>query len=70
LAGELRPVSRPEARVREAIRMGFRRIVLPRGNLERAQKGVRASPPPVWVAAATLAEAWRALSAAQGSPSG
>ncbi|RME84415.1 MAG: DNA repair protein RadA, partial [Zetaproteobacteria bacterium] len=33
LAGELRPVSRPEARVREAIRMGFRRIVLPRGNL-------------------------------------
>ena len=34
LAGEVRAVSRPELRVREAARLGFDRCILPAGNLK------------------------------------
>jgi DNA repair protein RadA/Sms len=34
LAGEVRAVTQVEARIREAARMGFQRIVLPKGNLK------------------------------------
>lgn len=34
LAGEVRAVSQVEARIREAEKMGFKRIILPRGNLK------------------------------------
>lgn len=34
LAGEVRAVTQVEARIREAARMGFKRIVLPKGNLK------------------------------------
>jgi DNA repair protein RadA/Sms len=35
LTGEVRGVSHPEARVREAAKLGFRACVLPRSNLAR-----------------------------------
>ncbi len=34
LAGEVRAVSRPELRVKEAARLGFNRCLLPAGNLK------------------------------------
>ncbi|QIA28076.1 DNA repair protein RadA [Thermaerobacter sp. PB12/4term] len=40
LAGEVRSVQRVDERVREAQRLGFRRVVLPRGNLTPALAGV------------------------------
>ena len=43
LTGEVRAVSRPELRVREAARLGFTRCVLPKGNLKNleAPKGMQ-----------------------------
>jgi len=43
LTGEVRAVSRPELRVREAARLGFTRCVLPKGNLKNleAPQGMR-----------------------------
>ncbi|MDT8441941.1 MAG: DNA repair protein RadA [Desulfuromonadales bacterium] len=38
LAGEVRAVSRPELRVREAGRLGFNRCVLPAGNLKNLER--------------------------------
>lgn len=40
LAGEVRAVSRPELRVKEAARLGFNRCLLPAGNLKNLE-----SPP-------------------------
>ncbi|HEX9777885.1 MAG TPA: DNA repair protein RadA [Geopsychrobacteraceae bacterium] len=37
LTGEIRAVSRPELRVREAARLGFNRCVLPQGNLKNLE---------------------------------
>ena len=38
LAGEIRAVSSPDLRVNEAVRLGFRRIVLPKRNAESLKK--------------------------------
>jgi DNA repair protein RadA/Sms len=38
LAGEVRPVARGQERVREAVKLGFRRIVLPVANLPKDGK--------------------------------
>jgi DNA repair protein RadA/Sms len=38
LAGEVRAVSRPELRVKEAARLGFDRCLLPAGNLKNLDK--------------------------------
>ena len=35
LAGELRAISKATARVKEAAKLGFTRVVLPQANLER-----------------------------------
>lgn len=40
LGGEVRGVSQPEVRVKEAARMGFKRILLPKPNQEKA-KGIK-----------------------------
>ena len=37
LAGEVRAVSRPELRVKEAARLGFNRCILPQGNLKNLE---------------------------------
>jgi len=48
LAGEVRAVPRAEARVREAQKLGFERVILPRANLERSAladiKGIELDP--------------------------
>ena len=36
LGGEIRPVSRVDLRIREAMKLGFQRCVLPQGNLDQA----------------------------------
>jgi len=36
LAGEIRSVSQAEARISEAARLGFTRIILPKPNLEKS----------------------------------
>jgi len=36
LTGEVRPISQPRVRVREARRLGFGRLLLPRASLEQA----------------------------------
>jgi DNA repair protein RadA/Sms len=43
LGGELRPVIHMESRLREAVRMGFTRAVVPSSNLDKiaASKGIR-----------------------------
>jgi len=43
LAGEVRAVSRPELRVKEAARLGFNRCLLPSGNLKNLDqpKGIK-----------------------------
>jgi DNA repair protein RadA/Sms len=38
LAGELRPVTFPEKRIKEAEKMGFKNCVLPKGNLSKKEK--------------------------------
>ena len=38
LTGEIRPVGQPESRAKEAVNLGFTRVVLPGENLERVQK--------------------------------
>ncbi|MDW7758975.1 MAG: magnesium chelatase domain-containing protein, partial [Desulfuromonadales bacterium] len=40
LAGEVRAVSRPELRVKEAARLGFNRCILPQGNLKNLESPV------------------------------
>jgi DNA repair protein RadA/Sms len=54
LGGEIRPVAYGEERIREAAKLGFRRAVVPRGNLPR-----RAVPGIEVVPAGRLAEALR-----------
>jgi DNA repair protein RadA/Sms len=45
LTGEVRPVAYGDDRVREAVKLGFRRVMLPRENLPRAQQeGVTLQP--------------------------
>ncbi len=53
LAGEVRAVSRPELRVREAARLGFERCLLPAGNL----KNLEAPPGMELIAVRSAAEA-------------
>jgi len=43
LTGEIRPVSQPEARAREAANMGFSKLLLPRGNHARVRKASAAA---------------------------
>ena len=43
LAGEARAVPRPDARIAEARKMGFRKVILPRGNAERLPESERKS---------------------------
>lgn len=38
LAGEVRGITQPETRVREAAKLGFNRCLLPRGNLKQVKK--------------------------------
>ncbi|MDQ6988284.1 MAG: DNA repair protein RadA [Mariprofundaceae bacterium] len=38
LTGELRPVSLPEARAKEALNLGFEQLLLPQGNFTRVQE--------------------------------
>ena len=58
LTGEVRGISQPEARVREAAKLGFRACVLPRANLARAT-GIE--PRIVCTGVASLAEAIEAM---------
>ena len=39
LSGEIRSVSQPLARLKEAHSLGFKRVVLPKGNMNRTEKG-------------------------------
>jgi DNA repair protein RadA/Sms len=39
LTGEVRPVSQARARVREAVRLGFTRLVLPASSVDQADAG-------------------------------
>ena len=57
LGGELRAVSRAEARVREAAKLGFRRCVVPRSGVPSARDLVGTSGSVELLRAATLAEA-------------
>jgi len=41
LTGEIRPVNRIEARLKEGIKLGFRRFVVPRANLDQLEPGLR-----------------------------
>jgi DNA repair protein RadA/Sms len=38
LAGEIRAVSQPEVRIKEAKKLGFSRCLLPKGNLETCSR--------------------------------
>lgn len=38
LTGEIRPVANPEARIREAAKLGFQRCILPRASLSQIEK--------------------------------
>lgn len=57
LTGEVRPVSQVRARVREARRLGFRRVVLPRASLEQAGSEASLEVVPV----ESVDEAWETL---------
>ena len=57
LAGEIRAVTRAEARVAEAGKLGFRKCILPQGNCRQLQH-VRQ---PELVGVATLDEFWEIL---------
>jgi DNA repair protein RadA/Sms len=41
LAGEVRGVTRAEARVKEAAKLGFKRAIVPKGNLKGADKKIK-----------------------------
>jgi len=57
LSGELRSVSRAEARVAEAVRLGFTGIVMPKANLTRLKAGKLLTGEADIVGVSTLAEA-------------
>ncbi len=57
LSGELRSVSRSEARVAEAVRLGFTGIVMPKANLTRLKAGKLLTGEADIVGVSTLAEA-------------
>ena len=58
LGGEIRTVTRTEARIREAAKLGFRRCVLPRSTRARPHTSDSTSGPGIELAqAGTLAEA-------------
>ena len=38
LSGEVRSVSQPLGRIKEAVSLGFRTVVLPKGNLSQLEK--------------------------------
>jgi len=65
LTGEVRPVSQPEARVRELVSLGFDRVLLPKGNEDRVDKAaIKSRENSVQVkvsAAATLGQAVQEL---------
>ena len=57
LTGEVRSVSQPEARVREAVRLGFTHLVVPKAIADQA----KAAGAKTVSAVTTIEEAWRAL---------
>jgi DNA repair protein RadA/Sms len=57
LSGELRSVPRAEARVAEAIRLGFTNIVMPRANLRRLKESSLLTGEADIIGAATVSEA-------------
>ncbi len=60
LAGELRPVAQPQARVHEAARLGFRRVLLPAASLARVREALakaKLGKSPELLGARTLKEA-------------
>jgi DNA repair protein RadA/Sms len=59
LTGEVRPVGQARARAREAIRLGFRRLVVPRASVEQIDAGAKAEV----VGVESVEEAWEALTA-------
>jgi DNA repair protein RadA/Sms len=59
LSGEIRSVSQPLPRIKEAISMGFKRIILPHGNLEHLEKEKR--PPLELMGAKNIREALRII---------
>jgi DNA repair protein RadA/Sms len=56
LTGEVRAVSRAEMRVKEALKLGFKRVILPKASMKGWQppKGIEL------IAVSTVAEALRA----------
>jgi DNA repair protein RadA/Sms len=59
LTGEVRAVSQARARAREAVRLGFRRLVVPRASLEQIDKSADAEV----TAVESVDEAWEILGA-------
>lgn len=57
LSGELRSVSRAEARLSEATRLGFRAVVMPKANFQRLKSGRLLTGEAEVIGASTLAEA-------------
>ncbi len=57
LTGEVRPVSQARARIKEAVRLGFRRLLVPRAALDTARELGAESAEGV----ESVAEAWEAL---------
>jgi DNA repair protein RadA/Sms len=58
LTGEVRPVCQARARAREAVRLGFRRLVVPADSVEAIGADVKADI----TAAQSIEDAWEALS--------
>jgi DNA repair protein RadA/Sms len=57
LTGEVRPVGQARARAREALRLGFRRLVVPRANVAQIDGGSDGEV----VAVESVEEAWEVL---------
>jgi DNA repair protein RadA/Sms len=57
LTGEVRSISQPGARIQEAVRMGFTRLVVPKSVEEHA----KSAGAKVVSAVTTIEEAWQAL---------
>lgn len=57
LSGELRSVTRAEARLTEAVRLGFRTVVMPKANFARLKAGRMLTGEADVIGASTLAEA-------------
>ena len=57
LTGEVRPVAHGEERLRELMKLGFTRVLLPRDNLPRDAAVTAALPGLTLIGVASLAEA-------------